>query len=336
VPPVAADSSAGDVGDIFPENGFVDVGMALEDAEDVVAFEEVEHLVGVGYAESVVRRWDGRLGDVGEEGRDEWDVDGDDDGGSCGEGREVGGEPLELCGVDAAFVGAVGGDADGVEDDEVVALVVEGVVELAEALLEEGFAVEGVGGVGATGGVDAKDIVVADGVVDLEAEVLLGLAIEIEELQGALLRDAEGVEDVVAAVDGEVGLDGAGLFEGHVGADDAVEFGLEVGVSDEEEGEGLLCRVGRGEERGRDGRCDASGSEESDELAAASVHADILCLCREARANVRHTRRGNVEFSDEISDCVVGGGGDCGFDDGSAGSLYGSGAGSALRGDGAI
>jgi len=107
-------------------------------------------------------------------------VHGDDDGCAGGQSVEIGGEPPELRGVDTAFVGAVVGDADGVEDDEVVTLVVEGVIGLAEVVFVEFFAVEGIGGSDTAGGVDADDVVVADGVVDLEAEVLLGLAIEVE------------------------------------------------------------------------------------------------------------------------------------------------------------
>ena len=142
---------------------------------------------------------------------------------------KIGGEPLELRCIDAALVGVVVGDADRVEHDEVVALVVEGVISLAEAIFEELLAVERVGGRDAAGGIDAENVVVADRVIDLEAEVLLGLAVEIEELESALFGDAESVKDMVAAVDGEVCLDGAGLFEGHVGADGGVELGLDDG-----------------------------------------------------------------------------------------------------------
>ena len=56
---------------------------------------------------------------------------------------------------------------------------------------------------------------IADGVVDLQAEVLLGLVVEVEEGKGALFGDAEGVEDVIAALDGEVGLESASFFERH-------------------------------------------------------------------------------------------------------------------------
>ena len=52
-------------------------------------------------------------------------MDGDDDGRRFGECGEVCGEPLELVCVDAALVGMIVGDADGIEHDEVVPLVVE-------------------------------------------------------------------------------------------------------------------------------------------------------------------------------------------------------------------
>ncbi len=190
---------------------------------------------------------------------------------------EVLGQPPELVVVDAGLVGAVGGDADGVEDDEVVALVVEGVVGGAEAVGEHLLAVVGVGGAGAAGGIDAEAVVVAEGVVDLEAEVLLGLAVLVEELGGAGLGHAEGVEDVVAALDDEVGGDLAGLAEGHVGAVDGVELGLEMGVGEEEEAEvfrgGLGQRGDRGQRGG--GGCRA---EQMQEVAAVEVQRRHGCM----------------------------------------------------------
>lgn len=272
LPPVAADGSAGDVGNALPEDGFVDVGVALEDAEDVLAGEEGENLVCIDDGDGVVRVGLGRFREVGEVGRDDGDVRGDDDGGAGGERGKIGGEPLELGGVDAAFIEVVIGDGDGVENDKVVALVVKGVVGGAEAVGEEFFAVEGVGGGDAAGEVDAEDVVVADGVVDLETEVLLGFAVEVEEGEGALFGDGESVEDVVATVDGEVCLDGAGFLEGEIGAGDSVEFGLEVGVGDEEEGEGLgpfgTGGGGCGKELRGGGGGEGGGGEKGEEVAA--------------------------------------------------------------------
>ena len=51
VPPVAADGSAGDVGDAAETDDFVDVGVALEDGEGVVSFEEREDLPGIDHRE---------------------------------------------------------------------------------------------------------------------------------------------------------------------------------------------------------------------------------------------------------------------------------------------
>ena len=44
-----------------------------------------------------------------------------------------------------------------------------------------------------------------------------------------------GVEDVVAAHDGEVGVEGGDFAEAHVAAVGGVEFGLDVGVGEEDE-----------------------------------------------------------------------------------------------------
>jgi hypothetical protein len=151
----------------------------------------------------------------------------------------------------------------------VVALVVERVVQLAEALLIELLAVERIVVRDAAGGIDAADIVIADGVIELQSKVLLGLVVEVEEHDGAPGRDSKRVKDVVAAVDSEVGLDGAGLLEGHVGADNSVEFRLQMGVCEEEEGEGLLRRRKRSESGGRDRCREAGGSEQSEKSSAA-------------------------------------------------------------------
>jgi len=133
---------------------------------------------------------------------------------------------------------------------------------------------------------------------------------------------------MVAAVDGEVGLEGAGFFEGHVGADGGVELGLDVGVGEEDEGEGLDWW--RGEDGGGDSGGDAGGSEESKELAAGG-HSLMIFRCGYGMENVCR-----VEFSDEVSGGFAGGGGDSCVGDGVAGALYGPGAGSALCGNGEV
>src|SRR5579871_1802445 len=158
------------------------------------------------------------------------------------------------------------GDPDRIEDDEVVAFVIEGVIGLAEAVFKELLAVERIVGRDAAGGVDAENVVIAYGVIDLQAEVLLYLTVKIEELESALFGDTESIKDMVAAIDGEIGFDGAGFIEGHIGADSGVELGLDVGIRDEEEGERLWGL--RSEERGRSRSSEAGGSEESEKLPA--------------------------------------------------------------------
>ncbi len=148
-------------------------------------------------------------------------------------------------------------------------LVVEGVVRLSEALLEELLAVERIVLRNTAGRKDAADVVIADGVIHLQAEVLFGLVVEVEEGDGALRRNGEGVEDVVATIDGEVRFDVAALLEGHVGADHAVELGLKMGVGEEEEGEGLLRRRERSEGGRWDGGGETGRSEQSQKLSAA-------------------------------------------------------------------
>ncbi len=110
---------------------------------------------------------------------------------------------------------------------------------------------------------------IADGVVQLQTEVLFGLVVEIEERNGALGGNGKGVEDVVSPVDGKIGLESAALLEGHVGADDAVELGLKMRVGNEEKGERPLRRCGRGEYGRGNGRGEAGGSEQGEELSAA-------------------------------------------------------------------
>jgi hypothetical protein len=84
--------------------------------------------------------------------------------------------------------------------------------------------------------------VVPDGVVDLHAEVLLGLLVEVVERQRTLFRDGQRVEDVISALDGEVSPDAARFFEGHVRSLCRVQLRLDVGVGQEEKGERLRLR----------------------------------------------------------------------------------------------
>ena len=164
-PPVAADCAASNVLNPSQRDSFVDVEVSLEDCDDVVSVEEWQHFVRVAYGESAV--FAGCYGlTPGRVCGDERDVNRDDDW-FCGAGAlEIVFEPGELCGVDARVPEAVFGGLDRVEDDEVPALVIEGVVGFAEAVFVHFFAVAGIGRRSAAGGVDAEDVVIADDLME--------------------------------------------------------------------------------------------------------------------------------------------------------------------------
>ena len=173
--------------------------------------------------------------------------------------REVGFEPCELRWIDERLPSMIVGGLDGVEDDEVPAFVIEGVVGLAHAVFIHFLGVAGVGGGHAAGGQDAEDIVIADGVMEGHAEGLLGRFVKIEDGVGASAIDAERVEDVVTAHDGEVGIERGDFFVAELAAVGCVEFGLDVGVGEEDEVEMGGCGgVGGPGGFGRDG-CGGGG-----------------------------------------------------------------------------
>ena len=215
-------------------DGFVDVEVSLEDGDDVVSVEERQDLERVADSQRAVfarcrgltpRRVSG----------DKRYVDRDDDRRGGAGVLEVVFQPGELCGIDARVPEAIVGGLDGVEDDEVPAFVIEGVVGLAHAVFIHFLGVAGVGGGHAAGGQDAEDIVIADGVMERHAEGLLGRFVKIEDGVGASAIDAERVEDVVTAHDGEVGIEHGDFFVAELAAVGCVEFGLDVGVGEEDE-----------------------------------------------------------------------------------------------------
>ncbi len=273
------------------------MGVALKYGNDVVAFEELRDLAGVA-EEEAVQTGDGLVGggfggsvagwSVLGGGGDEGDVRDDQDGCCGGGGGDVVSEPGELIGVDHGVEVALGSDLDGVEEDEVVAPVVEGAIGFGvEALLEGFFAVEGVRGGDVCAGVAAEDVVIADDVVDGDSvEGVLGFLIKLEEQERAFAGDGGEVEAVVSALDAEVGLEGLDLAEGECGAFGGGEFGLGVGVGEEDEAEGaglgggrsgLGCRLGGGGESGGGG---CGGGEGEKAAAVEGAHGcDGTAVC---------------------------------------------------------
>jgi hypothetical protein len=207
VPPIAADSAAGHEITIFVMDEFVDVEVALQDGDDVVAFEKGEDFGRIFHRVGVVFLAAGGLGRVAEEPGDERNVNDDDDGSGDGDGLQIGGEPLQLRRIDAAFPKMVFGGENGIENYEMVALAIEGRVGAgANAIFEHFFGVEGIAGHVGAFVENAKDIVVADSVIERNLELRFGLLVEVEETFGAGTIDDERVENEVAAVDGEFGF----------------------------------------------------------------------------------------------------------------------------------
>src|SRR5271170_8128609 len=119
---------------------------------------------------------------VGEISGDERDVGDDDYWRGRRDGGEIVREPLQLRVVNAAFPEAIGRGENGIEDEEVVAAVIEGIVGArADAVFKHFFAVAGIAGRGTACGEDAVEIVIADGVVEWGLDAGFGAVVEIEE-----------------------------------------------------------------------------------------------------------------------------------------------------------
>ncbi len=277
VPPVAADGTAGNELDAVELDNLIDVGVALEDGEEVAPGKDGEELPGVREGALRVYGWShGGRNDSGatrcarcgvlNDGGDERDVGDDDNGDAGGESGYICGEPGELRVVDFGFPGAVAGGLDGVENDEMVALVIKGVVGGAEAVDEHLLAVAGAGERYATADEDAELVMIADGVVDLEADGLLCVGVEVEEAVSLLPGDGHCIEDVIAALNDEVSANGGGLFEGEGAACSGGELGLDMGVSEEDEVESTGWFGGSGQRQ--EGCSGGSPSTEGDKFSS--------------------------------------------------------------------
>src|ERR1700727_1928580 len=99
-----------------------------------------------------------------------------DDWRGCGQWLHVIAQPFYLGFGDACFQEADVGWMDRIEDDEVIAIVVERVEGVAHAVLIHFLAVGGRGGGDAASAEYAEDIVVADRVVKGHADELLSAA----------------------------------------------------------------------------------------------------------------------------------------------------------------
>src|SRR5882724_6946926 len=161
---------------------------------------------------------------------------------SCWLGFQIVRQPCKLLRIDPPFVGAIRSKSNRVQHNKVHALVVKAVVRLTYVLFVVLLSIERICRSHAALRVDAKTIVIADRVIDLQTQVLLRLLIEIEETQRPLLGNTQRVEDMVSTLDSEVGRYGAHLLERHIAALCCIELRLDMRVRQEDEVEVLQSR----------------------------------------------------------------------------------------------
>lgn len=170
---------------------------------------------------------------------------------------EIGGEPAHLFVVDARFPQAVFRWLDRVENDKVIALVIERIVRFADAIFIHFLGICGIARRHSALFDDAEGIVIPNCVVDGHLERLFSLLVQIEDRVGAIGTDGRGVIDVVAAHDGELRLERRDFLEAQLAAVRRIEFRLDMRVGEENKIEGTRSLRVRGQiERGysTDGR----------------------------------------------------------------------------------
>jgi len=232
--------------------------MALEDGDEVVAFEGFQDLRGVYDRERAVLGWGAsRIAAEGGEGAYEGNVNDADDGRGSGRVFEIVGEPGHLFVVDARFPQTILGWLDRIENDEVIALVIERIVRFADAVFIHFLGICGIACRHSALFDNAEGIVISDRMVDGHLERLFGLFVEIKDHVSALGTDGRGVVHVVAAHDGELRLERGDFLEAQVAAVRRIKFRLDMRVREEDKIEGTWSLRVRGQiERGysTDGR----------------------------------------------------------------------------------
>jgi hypothetical protein len=148
---------------------------------------------------------------------------------------QIGIQPRQLRTVKVRAENLVVLDSDGVENNEVPPLIIEGVVELSKIVLIELLPVLGIAGLDRASLIDPDDVVISDGVVDLACQLRLGLAIPLEEH----VRPAEvlfaDIEYLVAAGDAELGAGFVNLVETFCAPDCSRQLRLQMGVREKYE-----------------------------------------------------------------------------------------------------
>src|ERR1700733_7579776 len=108
------------------------------------------------------------------------------------------------------------------------AFVVERVICLAESILEEFLPVQRICWLNAALGIHAEAVVIADGVVKLHSQILLRLAVQIEQTCSPRPAHGQPIKDVIAALDRKIAFYRACLLEAVVTALGGVQLRLKM------------------------------------------------------------------------------------------------------------
>jgi hypothetical protein len=233
VPPISADRAAGDEFCVLVFDDFVDVGVALQDGDKIVPVERFQYLRCVCDREGAVFRGTDRIGGESGEGCYERNVNDTDYRRACCCVLQITGEPGHLFFVDTSFPETVVGGLDGIEDDEVIALMIEGVVGFADAVFVHFLAIGGIAGGHAAFFDDTEGVVIADGVANGHLQRLLGFFVKVKDGVGAIGPHGSSIVDVIAAHDGEFCFECGDFFETQVAAVRRVKFRFDVRVGEE-------------------------------------------------------------------------------------------------------
>lgn len=95
------------------------------------------------------------------------------------------------------------------------AFVIEAVVRLPDVVFVVAFSVDRISRLHAALRIHTEAIMIADCVMNLQAQILLRPVIHLEQAEGPLLRNPEPIEDVVSSLDREVHLMAAHSAERH-------------------------------------------------------------------------------------------------------------------------
>ena len=280
MPPISAHGAAANVLAIFVVHQLVDVEMALQHGQDVATFKECNHIGGIRDGHGVIARRAVGLGPVREIAAQERNVCNHNDRRATLDPAEIVAKPVQLRVVNASFPEPVGRRPNRIQHDEVVSLVIERIVRArADAIFVHFLAVAGVARRNAAFAKDAKKVVITNGVVQRDFQVVFGALIQIEQHIDAGTAHSHRVKDQVAAADCKIRARRRDLRKRHGAAVRGVQFRLDVRIREEHEierarGFGFGCGEAEPMRIGQKRDCSRSG-QSFQEFSAARIHAMV-------------------------------------------------------------